>query len=310
MIKVGICGCDNLPAAELVRTLINHPDVDLRWVCAAVPDGTRLDSIVPGLIGDTDLETIAQLPQQLNDDIDVAFVCDNRYTLPQVPELVRLIDMTGCNHDAGDGWTCGMPEMMRRTLVHDCYRAFVPGCATIAALLALLPLARNLLLNAPIDVRLAIASSMLPAVTGGTDAAVWLPQQQQQLSAALGQCQNSFSQPLQISLTPLSAERRVVAAAVRMRCAIGGKMLQELFEQYYNDHNFVFIVDRPIAGREVENTNKCLLRLIKDDSRGVLTVHIVMDALLKGTAGTAIHDMNLMFGLYERVGLMLKATGC
>ena len=81
-------------------------------------------------------------------------------------------------------------------------------------------------------------------------------------------------------------------------------------DRYYHDHNFVFLVDRPIVTADVENTNKCLLYLEKDDSSQMLTIHAMMDLLLKGSAGTAVHVMNLLFGLHERVGLNLKATGC
>ena len=87
-------------------------------------------------------------------------------------------------------------------------------------------------------------------------------------------------------------------------------MIRQLYEQYYSDHNFVFLVDRPIVAADVENTNKCLIRLDKDERKGLLTVHAVMDLLLKGGAGTAVHAMNLLFGLHERAGLALKATGC
>ena len=55
MIKVGVTGCNNLRAAELVRLLINHPDVQLQWVTASCEPGRRVDSIVPGIIGECDL---------------------------------------------------------------------------------------------------------------------------------------------------------------------------------------------------------------------------------------------------------------
>ena len=106
------------------------------------------------------------------------------------------------------------------------------------------------------------------------------------------------------------AERRMLAVAVRFKCGLEDEALRQLYEQYYDDHNFVFIVDRPIVAADVENTNKCLIRIDKDDRKGWLTVHAVMDGLLKGGAGNAVHVMNLMFGLLERVGLGLKATGC
>ena len=112
-----------------------------------------------------------------------------------------------------------------------------------------------------------------------------------------------------LTVTPL-AEPRPLAAEVRFKCGLDLEMIRQLYEQYYDDHNFVFMVDRPAATAEVENTNKCLISIDKDDHSGYLSIHAVMDVLLKGSAGTAVHAMNLMYGLHERVGLALKGTGC
>jgi len=200
--------------------------------------------------------------------------------------------------------------MMRRVLVHDCMRTVVPGAATIATLLTLLPLARNLLLNSAVTLRLGMGADALRVALGDNKSlARWLQDEQRHASEALTMCQTSFAQPLDMTVTRLSDHRALVVAA-RVHCAVDATMLRELYEQYYDDHNFVFIVDRPCTNADVENTNKCLLRLLKDERSGVLTVQAVMDGVLKGCAGTAVHDMNLMFGLYERVGLMFKATGC
>ena len=106
------------------------------------------------------------------------------------------------------------------------------------------------------------------------------------------------------------AERRTLAVDARFKCGVEDEVVHQLYEQYYGDHNFVFLVDRPIVTADVENTNKCLIRLEKDEATGLLTIHAVMDVLLKGCVGTAVHAMNLMFGLHERVGLALKGTGC
>ena len=68
MIEVGVSGCDNLRAAELVRVLINHPDVELKWVTCSGEACTRLDSIVPGIIGECDLMVN---PDGQLDDVDI-----------------------------------------------------------------------------------------------------------------------------------------------------------------------------------------------------------------------------------------------
>lgn len=319
MIKVGIFGCGNLRAAELVRILINHPDVELKWVRSNRWRGVRLDQIVPGIVGECDLEAV-----DLNaraDEIDVVFLCDDRVSSASqlksldLPDGVRIIDLSGShNHDHGidKPWSYGMGEMQRRVLVHDSRLVTVPGSAAMASLLAVMPLARNQMLNSPLTLHAAVGMSALASEGGtidGLDLDTYARDQEQEVQMALQQCQPGFDQPLTLTVTPL-AERRTLAVAARMKCGIDGKMIRQLYEQYYDDHNFVFMVDRPIVTADVENTNKCLISLDKDESNGVLTIHAVMDVLLKGSAGTAVHVMNLMFGLHERVGLTLKGTGC
>lgn len=318
MVRVGITGCDNLRAAELVRILINHPDVELVWVKGASSADTRLDQIVPGIIGECDLTLN---PDGKLDEVDVVFMCDTREQLKDTlaslgqPDGQRIIDLSG-SHNLGHGidqpWKYGLPEMQRRVLVHETSMATVPGNAAAVSLLALMPLARNLLLNSPLTFHVGMGAMAFPnngKTIDGFDLASWTDIQRQEVEMALRQCQSSFDQPVTLTIEPL-AERRTIAVASQFKCAVDAEMIRQLYDQYYDDHNFVFIVDQPIVAADVENTNKCLIRLDKDGSTGVLTVHAVMDLLLKGGAGTAVHVMNLLFGLHERVGLALKATGC
>lgn len=318
MIKVGITGCDNLRGAELVRILLNHPDVELVWVNTSSNATVPLVQIVPGIVGESSL--------MVNDpgapaEVDVIFTCGNRDQTQRAIALIdnandiRLIDLNGSwnlDHGADKLWKYGLSEMQRRVLVHDARCVTVPGkCATIS-LLALMPMARNLLLNSAIELHVAMGTIDYDAIAKGPGDAVadeWLQAQRQEIEMALGQCQSSFNQPVTLSVTPL-AERRTLAVAARFKCGVDGEMIRQLYEQYYEDHNFVFLVDRPIVTADIENTNKCLLRLEKDERDGLLTVHAVVDAMLKGCAGNAVHAMNLMFGLHEKAGLALKGTGC
>ena len=318
MIKVGIIGGLNLHAEELLRILINHPDVELKWVRDRRAVGSRLDQVVPGIIGESDL-----IIEDLNeiDDVDLIYMCGNRSQVRvlmerlKVPEAVRVIDMSGVhNQEHGDDkpWVYGLNEMQRRIIVHDARMVTVPGNAAAASLLALIPMARNLLLNSPLTLHVAIGMSVLDdgnKTFDNMDLDAWARDQQQEVALALSQCQSSFSQPVTITVTPL-AERRTLAVAARFKCGVDAQTIRQLYEQYYDDHNFVFIVDRPIVSADVENTNKCLIYLDKDEQQGELTIHAVMDVLLKGCAGSAVHSMNLLFGLHEKVGLALKATGC
>lgn len=319
MIKVGIVGCDNLRSAELVRVLINHPDVELKWVTSACDEeGTRLDSIVPGVVGECDLVVNACEDYS---DVDVVFLCekrskvDERLSALDLPDEVHFIDLSGAHnldHGPDTLWTYGLSEMQRRILVHEAHLVTVPGSAATAALLVLMPLARNLLINSPLSLQIAmgaVAFAESGATIDGLDITHWADEQQREIALALSQCQSSFNQPIDLTITPVG-ERRTMAVTARLKCGVDDDVIRQLYESYYDDHNFIFIVDRPVVPADVENTNKCLMRLEKDERSGELTVRAMMDVLLKGCVGNAVHAMNLLFGLHERVGLTLKATGC
>ena len=318
MVKVGITGCDNLRAAELVRILINHPDVDLMWVKGAGIGGTRLDHIVPGIIGECELTLNPACKQE---DVDVVFACDKREHLTatlhslDLTDATHIIDLSGSHnldHGVEHPWKYGLPEMQRRVLVHEAQLATVPGNAAMVSLLALMPMSRNLLINNPVSLHVGMGARAFPVEGKSIDGFginSWADVQRQEVEMALKKSQSGFNQPVTLSITPI-AERRTVAVTAQFKCNVEDEMIRELYDQYYDDHNFVFMVDRPIVTADVENTNKCLIRLEKDEGTGILTVHAMMDLLLKGSAGNAVHVMNLMFGLHERVGLALKATGC
>lgn len=317
MIRVGIIGCEGLGASELVRILINHPDVELKWVADAACGFTRLDRVVPGIVGESDLMVNTQGSLE---DVNLVFLCCSRDKAAswlqnnELPEDLKVIDLSGshnldCSEDSS--WTYGMGEMLRRVLVHEAQLVTVPGMAAVAVLLALMPMARNLMLNSPLSLQVSAGSAVLKAagLTAAGIPAPWIEEQRQELCHALKQCQSSFDQPVELTVTPIEAER-LLTVEVRFKSGIDLEMLNNLYEQYYDDHNFVFLMDRQAGLADVENTNKCLLHLSKEDNSGTVTVTGVMDGLLKAGVGNAVHAMNLMFGLYERIGLMLKASGC
>lgn len=319
MIKVGIIGCDHLSAAELIRVLINHPDVEMMWVTGGYAAGTRLDAVVPGIVGECDLTVSGEVDVN---GVDVIYLCGNRAAVTstlqslELPDDVKVIDLSGSHnldHGSDKPWKYGLGEMQRRVLVHEAQWVTIPGPAAVASLLALMPMARNLLINNPVSLHVVMGELGFPEgyeMQKGALADDWT---RREVELALSQCQSSFSQPVDLMISPFANvhdERRTLAVFARYKCGVDGEMIRQLYEQWYDDHNFVFIVDRPIVTADVMNTNKCLISIDKNEQTGELAVHAVMDLLLKGGAGTAVHVMNLMFGLHERVGLALKGTGC
>ena len=167
-------------------------------------------------------------------------------------------------------------------------------------------------ISSPLTVQVELGQSALAGdgrTIDGMTLDEWAKEQRQEVEFALKQCQPDFNQPVELTIVPHS-QRRMLAVTARLKCEMDAGLLRELYDQYFDDHNFVFVVNRPVTPADVENTSKCLITLDKDESTGVLTVKALMDVLLKGTAGNAVHAMNLMFGLHERAGLALKGTGC
>ena len=90
-------------------------------------------------------------------------------------------------------------------------------------------------------------------------------------------------------------------------CHLSMDDLKALYSAYYSGHPFTHLVDGELDLKMAVNTNKCLIRLEK--SGNTLAIHSVIDNLLKGAAGQAVQNMNLMFGFAEDAGLRLKPAG-
>ena len=99
---------------------------------------------------------------------------------------------------------------------------------------------------------------------------------------------------------------RGIFVSSQLTCDISEKGLNDLYEEFYNDHPFTFLSKEPISLKQVVNTNKCVIQIEKAGSQVV--VHSALDNLLKGASGQAVQNMNLVFGLNETTGLKFKAT--
>ena len=321
MIKAGIIGGAGYTAGELIRLLINHPDVEIVWINSNSNAGNRVDSVHQGLIGETDLVFSSQTPL---DQIDVLFCCtphgDTRKFIDAntIPAELRIVDLStdyrikGESHD----FVYGLPELNRKTIVNGTKHVANPGCFATCIQLALLPLAKNLLLNADIHVNAITGSTGAGVKPGATshfswrndNVSIYKPFKHQHLAEirqSLTQLQNSFK--ADINFIPVrGCFSRGIFATVYLDCPVELSMIRQLYDQYYSDHNFTFVTDKMPDLKDVVNTNKCLLHLIKEGDK--LLIVSVIDNLLKGASGQAVHNMNLLFGLDERVGLKLKPS--
>lgn len=320
MIKVGIIGGAGYTAGELIRLLINHPDVEIVFINSTSNAGNRITDVHEGLYGETDMRFTAELP--LN-EIDCLFFCtahgDTRKFMEShvVPEEVKIIDLSmdyrikSEEHD----FVYGLPELNRRAICSARHIAN-PGCFATCIQLGVLPLAKHLMLNSDLHVN---------AITGSTGAGVkpsstshfswrndnisiykpFTHQHLAEINQSLVQLQNSFAS--QINFIPVRGNfSRGIFATTYLDCKVELSEIQRIYEEYYDDHSFTFIVDKNPDLKQVVNTNKCLIYLQKYEDK--LLIVSMIDNLLKGAIGQAVHNMNLLFGLEETVGLHLKPS--
>lgn len=303
MIKVGIAGADTAMAGELIRILINHPDVELLSAFAPGKVGRKVASVHHGLAGECDLDFSPDINPK---ELDVIFidahsdVADRfRMNTDRWPEL-RIIDMSHCpslDFEALD-MAYGLPEINRKQLVRGCKRAVIPRSVAAAAIIGLYPLARHLLLKGDIDVGYACPSDI--------DTEEKMNMVRQEILHALRKTQNSFNGDIFMHRIDEEVSDRGLKVVVDIPCTLDINEVFRIFDDCYDDHNFTFMVSNSMPGYEVEGTQKTLVTLQKL-SPDRLTVTVVADCRMRGGAGDATHIMNLLFGLHERTGLYLKA---
>lgn len=320
MINTAIIGNAEYSTGELIRLLLNHPDVQLQWIYSSDNAGHPVTDIHHGLIGETDLRFTSTVDYT---DIDCIFCCTPHGTTRRfmaehpVPEDTRIIDLSD-DHRIEDGthdFVYGLPELNRKRIVRGARHVANPGSFASAILPALLPLAKNLLINSTVHATAIIGSTdeIKPGPTANyswrnDNVSIYKPFQHPHLTEirrTLSQLQSSFNAPIEF-IPMRGCFSRGILAALYLDCKISLEHLRELYEDYYSDHNFTFVTDKTPDLKDVVNTNKCILHLDRIGDR--LLVTSVIDNLLKGASGTAVHNLNLLFGLHERVGLNLKPS--
>ncbi len=303
MIKAAILAGRHRAVPRLVHLLHTHPDVELVAFVNKEQAGRRLDEIFPSMTGETDLRATGDVDWK---DIDVVFIAAEPglartfMRTPGLPSDLRVVDMTGdyCTADLPHDFVQGIAELNRKAMVRGATHVVMPDARTLAVALGLLPLAKNLMLTSPVRADIVAHDPDAPA---GSMTGVPMPASViAELTGALSSLQNSFDKPIG-GITFSGDIPSGLTAIVSVDTAVDIEELRKLYDEFYADHNFTYRVDRRPDAADVRGTNKCFIHLDKEDNRLVIT--IVLDTDIKGTAGNAIHAMNLLFGLIERVGL-------
>ena len=336
MIKIGILGAAGYTGGELIRILLNHPEAEIVFANSESNAGNLVSDVHEGLIGDTDLCFTDQMPF---DKVDVVFFCfghgKSEAFLKEhtIPDNVKIIDLAQDfrikgNHD----YVYGLPEIYRSEIA-ACKHLANPGCFATCIQEGLLPLAKAGLLTHDVAVNAITGSTGAGQKPGATTHFSWRNNNFSVYKLFTHQHLHEICQTLN-DLRPASAPRAVdtldegydadgitidfipyrgdfargifCTEVVTCDQAPDPDAVVELYKNFFKDAAFTHYSDKPLDLKQVVNTNKALVHVEVFGKKIVVTS--IIDNLLKGAVGQAVQNMNIMFGLDEKVGLNLKAT--
>ena len=333
-IRVAIFGGSGYGGSELLRILLFHPDVEIALVTANEHAGKRVSDVHRNLMGLTDLD-FETAPSDLSalDNIDVAFFAlphgQALEMIPKLPSKVKAIDLSGDfriddadvfaefykrEHTAGDlqkKFVYGLTETNREAIAEAQYIAN-PGCFATATLLAVAPMVKSGLLTGKVIVDAKTGSSGSgakpapnthhPQRTNSFYAYKpfthqHVPEIEQHL-ARIGDFENDL-----IFMThSLPVSRGIFASCyMETKANLTNEDLKNIYSTFYEGSFFVRLIDGSPDINWVKNTNFCDIGTFSNGRQ--IVVFSAIDNLVKGAAGQAVQNMNLMVGLDETTGL-------
>jgi len=326
-IKAGIIGGAGYTGGEMLRILVNHPQVEIAFVNSSSNAGNLISDVHTDLFGDTDLRFTDQIPQ----NIDVLFLCvghgDAKKFLEANPidEKVKIIDLSQDFRlsqnskfkiqNLSRAFIYGLPEL-NKDKIASAQNIANPGCFATCIQLGLLPLAAKGLLQNEVHINATTGSTGAGQSLSKTSHFSWRNnnlsiykafehQHLNEIGESLTQLQGEVKEAL--NFIPQRGDfARGILAAMYVESDLTEEEAYELYESYYANHAFTHVSRKNIDLKQVVNTNKCLVHLEKHGNK--LFIISIIDNLLKGASGQAVQNMNLMFGLEETAGLKLKAA--
>ncbi|MCK5902495.1 MAG: N-acetyl-gamma-glutamyl-phosphate reductase [Cocleimonas sp.] len=343
MKKIGIVGATGYTGVELLRLLATHPQVEISFVTSRSNVGMRVDAMFPNLRGFIDLTFSNPDSDALSECDLVFFATPNGIAMQQTPALLnagvkvidlaadfRIKDLDVWSHWYGMTHACpdlvaeavyGLPEINREQ-IKTARLIANPGCYPTAVTLGLLPLITqgSIHLNDIIaDTKSGISGAGRQANIGtllseagesfkayAVDGHRHQPEIAQTLSLACGE-------PVDLSFTPhlLPIIRGIHATLYvkELHKAKASLNLQAMYEDFYSNEPFVDILPEGShpETRAVKSSNMCRISPHRPATGSRIVILSVIDNLVKGAAGQAVQNMNLMLGFDETTALMQPA---
>lgn len=336
--KVGVVGGTGYTGVELLRLLVLHPNVELVAVTSRSEAGQAVSELYPNLRGHIDLPFSEPDVATLSQCELVFFATPNGVAMKMVPQLleagVRVIDLAAdfriADHELWQQWygmphACpevlktavyGLPEW-RRADIAQARLVANPGCYPTAVQLAFMPLIEAGLVDAGsliADAKSGVSGAGRQAALGsllceasesvkayGVAGHRHLPEIRQNLQQ-MAPADNTVGLTFVPHLMPMI---RGIHATCYATLTDSSENVQALLEQRYRDEPFVDVMPSGAMPetRSVKGSNMCRLAVYQPQGGNTLVVLSVIDNLVKGAAGQAVHNMNIMCGFEETLGI-------
>lgn len=294
MIKTAISLDYPLITPELIRLLQKHPDVEILWIERS--KNTEYENDFFETLQDevNEIPIIETATDSDFEDVDL-YIGKPKAYLPEKENLKLIFT------EPTDAVT-GVCEYNRKAMVRGASKVYSPDISTILCALALMPLAKNLMLNSSVSATLLLPVDRHASRSAFSLSAKGLNQEsiQDLHDKILSELQTSFNSPIVGNIIE-STVSSFACAIFTLDIKISADQALVLFKDFYSDHRHIYFPQKSISERMVLGTNKSVITL-HNDSVGHLVVSVACDALFKGGAGNILHILNLLFGLDERTG--------
>mgnify|MGYP001196317926 FL=1 len=321
MKKIGILGGSGFTGGELIRILLNHPKLKIKFIYSLSQNGKNVHEIHPDLLGKTDII----FSDQISTDIDVLFLCLghgksriflDKYNFKSDTIIIDLSSdfrLTNNNKYKSRNFLYSLPEFNREKIKQSKSIAN-PGCFATAIQIGLLPLMANNLIKNDIHVNAITGSTGAGRISSDTNnfnwrnnnLSIYKPFNHQHLNE-IYQTLNIMGNNSKIYFVPYRGNfTRGIFTSIYMKFDDEIENIKSIYKDFYESHPFTFLSKNDINLKEVINTNNCHVNIECHES--IIHITTVIDNLLKGASGQAVQNLNIIFGYEESLGLNFKGS--
>ncbi len=339
-LQIAIIGASGYTGVELIRILINHPNVEIKALIANNNAGQKIADIYPHL-AHYNLPILQKIEEINFLQIDIAFAClphtTSQETIKKLMDdkankNLKIIDLSAdfrlsdlSNYQKWYGHVHVAPDLQSQAVFGLCeiYRDKIkkanlianPGCYPTSALLPLIPLLQHNLINSKgivIDSksgasgagRLLKQANLFCEVSNSVKA--YSVGKHRHISEIEQELSNAHKSSVEIDFTPhlLPINRGIIStiyADINPQFTL--KDIKNCLQTKYEDEYFVHISEGEVAISDVVGTNNCVFSINAARSKGKVIIVSVIDNLCKGASGQAVQNMNIISGFDERLGL-------